>query len=492
MTTFAQAVETTPASSTTANGMLTLDDSGNALVTLFFAIASSRGKDLTQQFERAIQADPSIALRILFWARDIRGGAGERDTFRKLFAYFGRRYQHVAKRLFPLVHEYGRWDDLLIFDDPFLRDAALDVIVSALKQNDGLCGKWMPRKGPIANSIRRKLSMTPKAYRQLLVGLTKVVETQMCARTWDQINYDHVPSVAAARYQKAFTKHDALRYDEYKKGLVSGVNKINANAVYPYDVVKSVKHGDEEVALAQWEALPNYLGDNKIIPMVDTSGSMENKIGGSKSLTCMDISVSLGLYIADKQTGAFKDLFLTFNHNSRLELLRGNFLSKLSQLRRADWGRNTNLVSAYDEILRVAKSNSVPAEEMPKYLLILSDMEFDVATRSYDGTSIRAQDMAADKYHMAGYELPKIVYWNLNARQGNVPVKFNEQGTALISGFSPAIMKSVLAANQFTPIGIMLETINTARYNAVAECIDNISGIDNIESIDTYKMFQLL
>ena len=473
MSTFAKAVEQTPRVTVTSNGMITLSDSGDALTTLFFAIGSSRGKDIIPEFERAYNSNPTAALRILFWARDIRGGAGERETFRKLFKHYANSNPVRLKELIKLVPEYGRWDDLLNLVGPVRplgkqADFALDLIASELKKGNGICAKWMPRKGPIASAIRHKMWLSPKAYRKLLVGLTKVVETQMCAREWETINYDHVPSVAAARYQKAFTKRDPIRYDEYKKGLASGENKVNAAAVYPYDVIKSVYTGDATVAAAQWEALPNYLSDNGIVPMVDTSSSMSCKVNGSGSLTCMDISVSLGLYIADKQTGAFKDLFLTFNHNSRIELLRGDFLSKLSQLRHADWGGNTNLASAYDEILRVATTNKLSPSEMPKYLLILSDMEFDMATRDYDGKSLRAQDLAADKYAKAGYELPKIVYWNLNARPGNVPVKFDEKGTALVSGFSPAIMKGILAAKEFSPVGIMLETINSERYSAIS------------------------
>lgn len=474
MSTFASAVANTTKESTTTNGMLTLDSSLNPCVDLFFAIGSSRGKDIVPQFERAYNSNPTAALRILFWARDIRGGAGERETFRKLFKHYANSNPARIGELIELVPEYGRWDDLLNLIGPVrplgarYNELALNLIVRELKKGNGICAKWMPRKGPIAHEIRHKMWLTPKAYRQLLVGLTKVVETQMCAREWEKINYNHVPSVAAARYQKAFTKRDPIRYEEYKKGLASGENKINAAAVYPYDVIKSVRTGDAKVAAAQWEALPNYLSDNGIVPMIDTSSSMSCKVNGSGSLTCMDISVSLGLYIADKQQGAFKDLFLTFNHNSRLELLRGDFLSKLAQLRRADWGGNTNLASAYDEILRVATTNKLSPFEMPKYLLILSDMEFDMATRDYDGKSLRAQDMAADKYAKAGYELPKIVYWNLNARPGNVPVKFDEKGTALVSGFSPAIMKGILAAKEFSPVGIMLETINNERYSAIS------------------------
>lgn len=468
MSAFVNAVLNTTRDSLTANGMLTFDSSLDPCVDLFFAIGSSRGKDLTPQFERAFQSNPTAALRILFWARDVRGGAGERETFRKLLKSFAEKNTTTSTEIVKLVPEYGRWDDLFVLFGTKSQEAVIGIIKSELDNQNGLLAKWLPRKGPIAKVIRQHLNLTEQAYRKLIVGLSNTVEQKMCARQWDTINYNHVPSVAAARYQKAFTKHDTARYEEYKKGFATGESKINATAVYPYDVVKSAKNGDPNVAAAQWEALPNYLGDNKIVPMVDTSGSMYTPVGSNKNLTCIDVSVALGLYIADKQQGAFKDLFLTFSHDSRIELLRGDFLSKLFQLENADWGCNTNLERAYAEILRVAVSNKLAQEDMPKYLLILSDMEFDIGTSSYTGKSYRAQDMAKEMYNAAGYDLPKIVYWNLNARPGNVPVKFNEQGTALISGFSPAIMKSVLAAENFSPISIMLETINSERYKNIA------------------------
>ena len=464
MTTFASAVQTSPAEVFTNNGMVTFDHSGDELTTLFFAIGASRGKDLTAQFERAFQDDPLLALRVLFWARDVRGGAGERDTFRKLLVKLVELHPDTARKVLSFVSEYGRWDDLAVLENTGLEPDVLSIIAEALRSENSLCAKWTPRKGTFANKLRKFMGLDPKTYRKLLVNLTKVVETPMCAREWDTINYDHIPSVAAARYQKAFNRHDPIRYSEYKEGLKSGSNKINASAVYPYDVIKSVGNGDTDVALAQWEALPNYLGDDKIIPMVDVSGSMTAKVGGSTSLTCMDISVSLGLYIADKQKGAFKDLFLTFNTNSRIELLRGDLFSKLTQLRCADWGGSTNLESAYAEILRIATKNKVAPEDMPKFLIIFSDMEFNSATSNRSGKRVRAQDLAAERFAEVGYQLPKIVYWNLAARAGNVPVKFDENGTALVSGFSPSIMKSILAAKQFDPRSIMLETLNSERY----------------------------
>jgi hypothetical protein len=341
---------------------------------------------------------------------------------------------------------------------------AYSLINRALRSGNGLAAKWMPRKGPIAKELRAYMNETPRGYRKLLVGLTNVVETQMCANEWTSIKYGNVPSLAAARYQNAFNKHDEIGYAAYKEALKSGDAKINASAVYPYDVIKSVHRGDKEVALAQWESLPNFLGDDFILPMVDVSGSMTCPVGDNKNLSCMDVAVSLGLYLADKQSGAFRDAFLTFSADSKIQMLRGNLLEKMDQMRQSKWGMNTSIESAFQEILRVAKDGDVSADQMPKYLLILSDMEFDSATY---GANVNAMDMVTNMYHQAGYQLPKIVFWNLNARSGamgNFPVRFQKDGTALVSGFSPAILKNILAARSFTPVDIMMDTLNSERY----------------------------
>lgn len=471
MRTFAQAIKETPRETLTENGMVTLDHSGDNLTTLFFTIGSSRGKDLSIPFARAYAQDPTLAMKMLFWVRDIRGGAGERGTFRALLKDIEQKYPESLERNLHLVPEYGRWDDLLVFATPKMKEKAYALIGYALNDRNGLCAKWMPRKGLLAKELRTFLNLTPKRYRKILVALTKVVETQMCAQEWSEINYDHVPSVASARYQKAFNKRDAVRYTSWKAGLKTGESKVNAQALYPYDVIKSVSHGDKDTALAQWEALPNYLGDDKILPVCDVSGSMTCQVGGQKGvgLSCLDVCVSLGLYIADKQQGAFKDCFLTFSSNSKLEVLKGNLLQKMHQLQRSEWGMSTSLESAYDEILRVAVKNKLPQSEMPKYLLVFSDMQFNHACN--EGRSVGAFDLARSKFAKAGYQLPKIVWWQLNARSsdgsGNVPVKFDENGTALVSGFSPAIMKSILAAKNFTPRDIMLDTLMSDRYEKV-------------------------
>lgn len=321
------------------------------------------------------------------------------------------------------------------------------------------CAKWMPRKGAIAVELRNFYGMSPKQYRKSLVALTDVVEQKMCANEWDNINFSHVPSLASTRYQKAFLRRASEAYKKYKAALASGDAKINAAAIYPHDVVRSITHGDKQVALAQWEALPNYMTDAAVLPMVDVSGSMSALVGGNRSLSCMDVSVALGLYCSDKNRGAFKDLFLTFSEKCKLQKLNGDLLSKHTQLIQSDWGMNTNLHAAFDAVLKVAVDNKVSEEEMPKYILILSDMQFDQCTTHDDS----AMQMIVRKYESANYAVPKIIFWNLSSRD-NIPVKFNTDGVALVSGFSPAIMKSILSAKEFTPESIMLNTVNQPRY----------------------------
>lgn len=466
MNSFVHAVEEVQLETRTNNGMKTFDSSKNALVDLFFSIGASRGKDLSSDFARALAEDETLALRLLMWARDVRGGAGEREVVRKILINLEKTQPVVLARLLPHLAEFGRWDDLLIFENnDLIKQQTYGLIKQALKNGNGLCAKWMPRKGSKAAELRTALELTPKTYRKTLVNLTKVVEQQMCAGQWTTINYSHVPSVAASRYQKAFKRHDATGYESYKTKLINGEAKVNASAVYPYDIIKSRKFGgDDTVIQAQWDALPNYIGDQLILPMVDVSGSMTCQAGGNKNLTCLDVSVSLGLYLADKNTGPFKDMFLTFSDKAKMEILKGNLLQKLDQLQNADWEMTTNLHAAFENVLKYAVKGKVDAKDMPRYILILSDMEFNCCV-DYDDS---AMQMIQRKYAAAGYDVPNIIFWNLNARSGNVPVKHNDNGTALVSGFSPSIMTAILKAENLTPVDVMLQMLNSPRYAVIA------------------------
>lgn len=478
MNTFVSAVQNQ--SARTTNGMRARKSTASACVDLFFKIGASRGKDITKDFVAAYVENKDIALRIAQWVRDARGGAGERELFRQILAYLDKHDPDAAAKLLMKVPEIGRWDDIFVVKNDKLKFQAFSMLGDALRAKNGLAAKWTPRKGELAVEIRNFFGMSPKFYRKSLVELTKVVEQDMCAKRWDEINFSHVPSVAHARYKKAFFRN-TQEYAKYVAELVKDPKdrtvqvKINAGAVYPYDVLKGVigaynkNYNSTELGAlqAQWDALENFIGDANVLPLVDVSGSMTCKAGGhaSKSeTTCLDIAVSLGLYCADKNTGKFKDTFLTFSGSPELLHLKGNIVQKVQQMVTSNWGMNTDLIKALDKVLKVAKDGAVPQEEMPEVLLIMSDMQFDACAR-FDDSAMKAIER---KFTDAGYEVPKIVFWNLNAHE-NVPVKYDTRGVALVSGFSPSIMVSVLGGDtdNFTPEAIMLKTLMVDRYNLV-------------------------
>jgi hypothetical protein len=475
MSTFNQAIRTQE--SRTANGMKALAATGTSAVDLFFKIGASRGKNIIPDFVAAFAEDQDLAVRITQWARDVRGGAGERQLFRDILAYLEKSQPATAMRLQAKVAEIGRWDDLLIdYTNQSVQRNAFTLIKNALADGNGLCAKWMPRKGMKAVQLRSFLGWSPKRYRKTLVSLTNVVETKMCDQKWDEINFSHVPSLASTRYKGAFYKNAEAQFTEYVDKLTAGDKSVKVNAstaVYPYDILKGV-HVDwngnirgmsateQAHVIAQWDALENFMGDANVFPMIDVSGSMTCPAGRNGSVSCMDVAVSLGLYCADKNTGKFKDSFLTFSESPQILNLRGNVIEKMSQVRRSDWGMNTDLIKAFREMLKMAKNGNVPQEEMPEMLLIMSDMQFDSCARFDDSAmqSIRRQ------YEEAGYSMPQIVFWNINSAD-NAPAKYDTRGVALVSGFSPAIMGSVLGADpdQFTPEAMMRKAVCIERYD---------------------------
>jgi len=459
----------------TANGMKARATSASAVLDFFGKAGSSRGTALVREFTAALVDNQDLAVRALLWTRDIRSGAGERKQFRDLLVALESANPDLAGRLMHKVPFLGRWDDLFAYADPINRRKAFEMYADALRNGDGLAAKWAPRekstKSAVAFELRKTLGLSPREYRKMLSALTNVVESQMCAKTWNGINFSHVPSLASARYQKAFGRNAGEAYSAYLRELQKPEAernpkvKINASAVYPYDVVKSVVKGNAAVANEQWKALPNYVGYARIMPMVDVSGSMGSLRYSTGTVQPIDVSISLGLYLSEKNTSDFKDMFLTFSGKPKLEVLKGTLSQRVAQLEKAHCDMNTNLHAAFEEILRVATRGKVNAADMPEVVLVLSDMQFDSCTRFDDS----AQEMIKRKYEAAGYSVPKIVFWNLSPYgRDNTPVRFDDRGVCHVSGFSPAIMKTVLSVNEledFTPFNIMTKTLMSDRYD---------------------------
>ena len=478
MNTFAQAVTAVEQEQgnlgSTANGAVTLRSSRDVFTDLFAMIGSARNAqgDAVALFKTCFAADPKMALRILFWARDARGGAGERSIFRICVNTLpaGTQLKLVQS---GMIEELGRWDDyipLMVGSNDRVARAAATRVLGAIKAGNGLAAKWCPRKGVEAAKIRKLFGMSPKMYRKTLVEGTKVVETQMCRKQWENITYEHVPSVAMARYTRAFARNSTVAFPAYKAKLESGEVKAKAQALFPYDVLRTLANGDAQVADAQWNELPNYIdGRAKLFPIVDVSGSMTTIVSGSVS--AMDIAISLGLYISERQNSALKNLFMTFDTKPEIMTIpNGSLSEKVRFIHQAPWGGSTDLQAAFDLLLNTAVRHKVAAEDMPEYLFIVSDMEFNEATgktRSYWNRNTVADTNYSEierKYRQAGYKRPNIIFWNVNSRSNNIQVTADEHGTAMISGFSPSILRPLLNAEEISPRLIMEQAVMVDRY----------------------------
>jgi hypothetical protein len=483
MTAMTQPTFTPSGMTLTENGMLTPSDSGSAVLDLFAKIGASRGlpaEAVNDAFARAFVEDPLLALKTMFYSRDVREGQGERQAFRAMFRFLCEVEPEVANANIPNVPFFGRWDDLLVAVGTAVEDNALAYIAGALMAGDQLCAKWMPREGKRAvegkraskeaNALRTFLELSWPDYRKLLAGNTKVVESLMCQKRWTEIDYSKVPSQAITRYRKAWYRHDQLRYSAWINAALQGVQgvKINAGAVHPHEVLRPLSQRlfnqidatDIALVTAQWKAMPDYMEPGRsVLPVCDVSGSMSG--------LPMEVCLALGLYLSERNVGPFKDNVITFSESPAFFELTGDLLSRVQQLHRAPWGMNTNLEKVFNIVLQRAKAAKLPQADMPGTILILSDMQFDQCV-----SGATALGMIGERYAAAGYTRPNIVFWNLRASSGS-PARADDQGTLLVSGFSPSIMKSVLKAvapeaeNAPTPLAVMLDTLNAERYNRV-------------------------
>ncbi|MNH59505.1 hypothetical protein D3C73_113450 [compost metagenome] len=457
----------------TTNGMAAQKSSFNANVDLFAKIGSARGLDLSAQFRKAYNEDADLAVRQLLWVRDIRGGAGERQTFRSLMNQVVRETDiNVAARIVAKIPEVGRWDDLweLIGLSETLDFIITEIVAQALLDGNGLCAKWMPREGKKHYKFfLKQFELTERNYRKMIVKLSKTVEQMMCAKQWNQIDFSKLPSVASKNYQRAFKRNAPEAYQEWIDGLATGKTKVNAGAIFPYDVLRGLNSGVQGVADAQWKALPDYLADSKenLLGIVDVSGSMSSYYA-SKGLTCMDVAVSLGMYVAERSKGIFKDQFITFHNNPTWVDLSDckTLFERVRKTMGAPWGGSTNLEATFKLILSAAVKHKVPVADMPTKIILWSDMQFNAVDRGFQNNS--AFEMIDRMYEAAGYKRPDIIFWNMNSAFGNLPVSFGVGGTAMVTGFSPAIMKSILAQTEVpevTPLSMMLDTLQVPRYD---------------------------
>ena len=440
----------------TDNGAVTHSTSLDSVLDFFFVAWTLIHRDPSEYlplWNRAISEDFLLSMRCLFWMRDIRWWAWIRETFRNIYNSLPLEDQYHFLEYIPT---YWRWDDVLSVYEKH-PEIARDFIIEQFKNKDPntfwLFCKWFPRKGKVFELVRKELGLTPKELRKIIVENTKVVEQKMSAKEWDNINYEAVPWKAFNMYKNAFEKHDSERFLNF---VWEKPEKIKSSVLWPHELYNSWLRWDKELIIdEQRKNLPNYINnDESFLPIVDVSGSMY--------WLPIAVAISLWIYTSERNKSVFKDAFITFSNRPKMEYLKGTITQRFNQLSRAHWDMNTNVQASFDLILNTALENELHQSDLPKSVIIFSDMEFDEC-----GWRQTNYELIKEKFAEAWYEAPKIIFWNLNWREGNLPVRYNEQWTALVSGFSPSLMTSLLWWEEISPLKIMMEVLNSDRYKNI-------------------------
>ena len=471
----------------TENGAVTCATTCSDCLDLFAAIGALRTadeKDILTRFIRAYTEDPDLAMKTLFFARDVRGGLGERRVFRICLNWLAENHPASVQKNLTHVAEYGRWDDLLALVGTACERDAFAVIKTqltadqvALEQNGSvsLLAKWLPSVNASngqtiqnAKRLARYLEMDDRTYRKTLVKLReqiRIIENNLREKDYT-FDYNKQPSKAMFKYRKAFQRNDSERYAQFMEKVSTGAAKLNTGTLAPYEIIKPFffrrVSAQESAAIdVTWNAQEDFTGDENALVVIDGSGSMYC----SAEPMPATVALSLGIYFAERNTGAFRNHFITFSEKPQLVEIKGRtILEKVRYCHSYNEVANTNIQKVFELVLDAAVKNQVPQSELPSTLYIISDMEFDCCTRGADLTNF---EYAKQLFEKAGYQLPKVVFWNVRSRNIQQPVTQNEQGVALVSGCTPRLF-SMIAKGQMSPMGYMLEILQSERYAPIA------------------------
>lgn len=496
--------------SRTENGALGYKTTGKSLLDLNFAISSLRkatDNEIMGRFMKAFHEDKMLAMRWLFYARDAREGCGERRLFRVVIKDLAQSNPEIITPLISLIAEYGRYDDLwCLLDVPTTSKSVLEFIDKQLtedlknmkaKKPCSLLSKWLPSPNAssqttkrYAQQIRKGLGLTEREYRKALSKFRKyldVVEVKMSSKNWSKINYEAVPSRANLIYNNAFLRNDEDRRREYLGKLSKGEAKINASVLFPQDIVhkysgdnwygSSLKPTDETIE-ALWKALPDTVqGCGNTLVVADGSGSMTCTVDNNSKVTALEVANALAIYFAEHSSGEFKDKYITFSQNPQLiDFSKCTSLhDKLQTALAHNEVANTNIEKVFDLILYTAMKNNMKQEDLPQNVLIISDDEFDMmCSQGYSKPNAKLFDVIQKRFKAAGYSIPRLVFWNVNSRTGTIPVKENDLGVSLVSGFSVNVCKMVLSG-KIDPYECLLEALNSKRYDPIEEVLNGIN-----------------
>lgn len=469
----------------TENGAATLCTTGSECLDLFAAIGALRNaseEEIVLRFLRAYAEEPDLAMKLLFYARDIRGGIGERRVFRVALRALAEEAPDSVIRNLCFIPEFGRCDDWLPLLDTACADALLALIRRRFEEDcaelavEGrpvsLLAKWLPSVNASngttirhAKRIACALHLTQEQYRKTLSALRariRILENYLRTRDYS-FRYADQPAKAMLKYRKAFSRNDKERYNAYPQDVAEGRATLHTAGLTPYEIIAPLFRGADVSAAERavldttWKAQEDFTNGENALIVEDGSGSM---YCGCPVLP-IAAAISLGIYFAERNTGAFRNHFITFSENPRLVAIKGQTIAdKVRYCMGFNEPANTNLSRVFELILRTAVRHQLPQEQLPRRLYIITDMEFDCCTEDASLTNFEA---AKRRFGEAGYRLPEVVFWNIDSRQRQQPVSANEQGVTLLSGLSPRLF-SFLTERDLPPERFMRKILLSDRY----------------------------
>jgi len=482
----------------TENGAVAKRHLENRVYDMFATGAAYRNRsaqDCVFLFKQAYDENPELALKCLFWIRDCRGGAGERRFFKECYHWLASAHTAAAARNMTLIPTYGRVDDLYCLVDTPLENDMFEYLHKSVNMamNAIMTGevadidayyvfKWL--KSPNASSKETKrlakktymaFGMTEKKYRQMLSKgreCVKVLETLMSSNRWDEIDFSKIPSKAGINYRKAFERKELIA-QKYKEFAASKETKVNADTLFPYEIVKKAHAArcnatdtEKQMIEKYWDNQKDYLNGNpcKMLCVVDTSGSMT---WADASVAPIDVAISLGLYCAERIGGPFHNHYISFSRRPQLiETIGVDFIDKVDRIYRTNLCEDTNIQAVFDLLLKIAKQPTTKREDLPDTIVIISDMQINSMTSGQwiEDTAQTEMEKIRSKWAAEGFEVPRLVYWNVDAR-GDANIIDAGPNVSFVSGFSPVIFQSVLTGK--TGWDLCLETLLAKRYEAV-------------------------
>jgi hypothetical protein len=481
----------------TENGALTHKSTMSSLLDLFAMGAAYRTRsdeDCIFLFKKAFDEDEVHALKCLFYLRDVRGGQGERRFFRVVTRWLADHQTEAMRRNLEFVPEFGRWDDLYEFIGTKLEENAFELMRKQLMldvqcKTPSLLAKWLKSENTsssksreLANKTRQAFHMNHKEYRKTLSVLReriKVLERLMSENRWDEIEFDKIPSKAGLVYRNAFARRDMIKA-KYEHFVKDEKTTVNAGTLYPYEVVakaynltnagyyywnrKTDIDPVERAAINKyWANLKDYFNGCTLdaLCMIDTSGSM----WGSEASAPINVAISIGLYAAERARGPFAGHYISFSSRPQLIETAGiDFVDKVQRIYSTNLCENTNIEASFDMVLHTAINNNCTQADLPKSIIVVSDMEFDAQRGYYGSRNGTLMENIERKWNQAGYKMPNLVYWNVQARQNNIPMTVKD-GISYVSGFSPVIFEQIMKGK--TAFDLMLDKLDSERYACI-------------------------